>query len=212
VLLAFVLLVMGCNGAARESTERRTATQPDAGGATVTPTGLTKYEPSSARALLVKGRSQFRACLQILDVSTTEGEAKGKLEEALLRATDDPRWSPEFATPVIDIGCPLPPIALDETVPLLERTICRREVSPYLVYVFVGAPSLFEERYPERALASSFPVPGIRRASQEAISQDSTPCAHGVAEAWYLTPADLGDADLLQHYIFGIFPIAEIGR
>ena len=175
---------------------------------TTVPSGLTEYDNWSP--LLVKGRDRLRACVQALEDDVNVEDVASAIEAALLAATDDPRWPDEFGMPAVDVGCPLPPVALEESdKPLLRRVICRAEVSPYLVYVFIEDASRFAEIFSQELIEARL---GVRKAGQEAIPTGQGSCS-GVAEAWYLTPDEFGDADLLQRYIFGefgIFPIAEL--
>lgn len=204
VLVWCAVLLAACGGGDDQGTQDAAATEPKVNGATATPTGLT--EAAAFSALGVIGRDRFRACVEVLDESVAEEDAEAVIEEALMAATKDQRWHVEFQTPSVDIGCPLPPAMLASDA----EPECRSEVSPYLAYVFVGGALLFEESFPEERLRQSFPVPGIRRYKQEYLSVDARPCAVQVAEGWYLTPDDLKDGALLQQYIFGIYPIAEV--
>ena len=197
------VLLAACGGGDDQGTQAATATESQVNGAAATPTRLTEADPLSA--LAVRGRDRFRACVEVLDESVTAEDARTAVEEALLIATENTRWHIRFQTPSVDIGCPLPPAALASN----PEPECRSEVSPYLAYVFVGDTALFEESFPEERLAQSFPVPGIRRYKQEYLSIDARSCTQ-VAEGWYLTPDDLRDGALLQQYIFGIYPIAEV--
>jgi len=205
--VAFILLAVfsSCGGSDREpmsTTATRMRPVPTA-------PAVGEYDPLTAGALLVVGRDRLRMCVQSLDASTDAGEAIAAMEDALLKAMDDRRWREEFDTPAVDAGCPLGPAVMD---PAFQRVLCRPQASPYLLYAFVGESSSFDEVFPDEQLQYSFPVPGIRRASQEAISVGGSQCAFQVAEAWYLTPDDVRDEGLLQQYIFSIFSIAKVAE
>ena len=208
LLAALVLAACTDKETVATPTATRTETETPPPVATTVPSGLTEYDYWSP--LMVKGRDRLRACVEVLEDDVNVEDVASAIEAALLAATEDPRWPDEFGTPAVDVGCPLPPAALEETdKPLLSRAICRAEVSPYLVYVFVAETSRFTERFQEEFVRLTL---GTRKASQEVIPKGQGSC-NGVAEAWYLTPDEFGDADLLQRYIFGefgIFPIAEL--
>ena len=204
ILAALAFSLVACDDNAMQRAPTGTGTEGRATGppALSPPARLSEYDPSSA--LIVKGRDRLRACVQTLDESVTVEQAAEAIEEALLAAAENRRWHPTFGTPAVDVGCPLPPAALEAGWPF-EPSICREEVSPNLVYVFVGEASRFTQTFPGTWLATTG---GVRKGRQEALS----PCGLEVAEAWYLTADELEDGDLLQRYIFGplgIFPIAE---
>ena len=200
-LIAVALLAAGCGGGGGNDAAPRTGVTPSA---SATPTGLTEADPLSP--LGVKGRDRFRACVEVLDHSISVEDAKAIIEEALLSAAREPGWNIQFKTPSTDVGCPLPPVALASN----PEAECRSPVSPYLAYVFVADEGLFAESFPAERLRNSFPVPGIRRGVQEKLSEVRRPCADQVAEGWYITPDELQDSELLQEYIFGIYPIASV--
>ncbi len=154
----------------------------------------------------VKGRDRFRACVEVLNFSLSVEDSRTIIDEALLAAAEEPGWNIHFKTPSTDVGCPLPPAALASD----PEPFCHSDVSPYIAYVFVGVESLFAESFPAERLANSFPVPGIRRFHQEYLSEGEQPCAHQVAESWYITPEELRDSELLRQYILGIYPMADI--
>lgn len=174
---------------------------------TLTPlhTGLTRYNANNP--LRVDGRDNMRACVQALDDSIDLKAAATAIEEALLSASTDKRWPAAWGVPAVDEGCPLPPVALDEARGTL-RTLCLAEVSPYLVFVFIGDTTQFAERFHEKTVRESN---GVRKATEEELLAQED-CLGQVSEAWYITPAELGDPTLLQRFIFGplgIFPIAQ---
>lgn len=193
--------------AERAPTEEASAASPSA------PAHSPLTEGDESLLLRVVGRDALRLCVQPLDAGQVGGErAEAALGEALAVAAADHRWPTRgFGAPQVETGCPLPPAALDEDVPRADRAICREEASPFLAYAFVGNEEAFSERFPDDVLQIAYPVPGIRRAPQEYLG-DGGRCDLQVAEAWYLTESDLADPELLQHYIFGLFPIAEVGR
>lgn len=172
---------------------------------TVSKGGLTEYNPSSA--LVVVGRDGLRACIEVIAEVADEDSAAEAIASALGAAQQDARWPGSFGTPVVDKGCPLPPVALDEDLPN-EGAPCLAEVSPYLVFVFVADAARLLERYPPELLEET---DGVRKASEERIL-GSRGCLGDVSEAWYLTPDELGDNELLRRFIFGplgIFTIAD---
>lgn len=220
-LTATVLLFLGACDEGNDETQGTATTGSPTAPATQTATpgiptetaemriGLNEYDFDSM--LLVKGRDRLRTCVEVLDDSVRVEDTAEMIQEALLAAMQDSRWPDDFGTPAVDVGCPLPPLALEETSKdFAERKVCRREVSPYLVFVFVGNASLFEERFPESVLATAR-VPGTRKAIQEDIALNDNACTYDVSEAWYLTPEELSDSALLETYTFDIFPIADVG-
>lgn len=212
-LVATAILVIACSEEGAVSpTATRTATpmeSPEPTAPLLTPGSLSVYDSSSN--LLVQGRASMRACVQVLDGGTTVEKATAAVEAALRAARDDPEWPEDFGIPAVDFGCPLPPVALDATIPsAVDRTICRELVGPYLVYVFIGDSSQFAERFPQEIVEAG--GEGRRWAAQEYISGPERPCDHQVAEAWYLTLGDLQDSALLESYIFNIFNIRDLGR
>lgn len=167
-----------------------------------TPAALTEAAPFSG--LLVEGRDRFRACVQVLDDRVSAEQATADVEQALLAASRDRRWHRDFLAPAANTGCRFPPAALappDQTV-----NVCSRTASQYLVHVFVGRETVFEDSFPEERLEFSFPVAGLRRGVQEEL----WPCTYQVSEAWYITPDELQDSALMENYIFGIFHIAAV--
>lgn len=177
----------------------------------ITPTPGTLSEINEDSILLVKGRDHLQACVQLLDDDADLEDARTAVEQALREASKENRWPGGFGVPTVDSGCPLGPIALERAGRSSFRgELCREAVSPYLVFVFVGNSRLLVERFPSDLVRRSG---GVRKAGQEALMDARGECALSVSEAWYLTPDELTDRDLLRRYIFGefgIFPIAEI--
>ena len=208
----FVLLVAACSSNGAEETTSTpglsSSPVPSDGGAL---NGLTQF--NAANHLLVEGRDTFRMCVEVvdtglIDVGTEEEEFVALFGEALNNATTDPRWRSGFGSPEVSAGCPLPPVALDTSKHVLNRDICRPEVSRFLVFAFIAGAESFDERFPNDVVA----VVGARRAAQEYISSPESSCYRQVSEAWYLTPDDVRRPELLMDYIFGIFHIADLGR
>ena len=206
VALTAALVLAACGGGGNKAQPSPSSAVTGAPG-TLTPlhTGLTEYNPGNP--LRVDGRDRMRACVQALQDGTDLRAAADAIEEALLIASADERWPTAWGAPTVVEGCPLPPAALDEARGTL-RTLCLAEVSPYLVFVFVGDTTQFAERFHEKTVRESN---GVRKATEEELLAEED-CLGQVSEAWYLTPAELGDANLLQRFIFGplgIFPIAQ---
>lgn len=209
---ALVLLLLACNSnsvdAPKPTPRLDSSPEPTQG---VALNGLTKF--NAANPLLVDGRDAFRICVEVIDTDliaggTAEDEFVLLFEQALNDATTDPRWRSGFGTPLVSLGCPLPPVALDTSKHVLNRDICRPEVSRFLVFAFIAGAESLEERFPSDVVA----VVGVRRAGQEYISAPESACHRQVGEAWYLTPDDVRKPELLMDYIFGIFHIADLGR
>jgi hypothetical protein len=204
VLIAFVcclvfgLVLLACGKEAPKPEPFATKTSPQetevALARTVIAVGPSELDGS---ALRIKGRDHFQACVEVLDDSASPEDASQTILTALLKASYDERWHRHFGTPTADVGCPLPPAALQGQKDRFEEAICSPVVGPYLVYVFVGDAALFSERFPDDIVRPR----GTRVADQEALRQGSAKCANSVAEAWYLTPEDLLDEALLEEYI-----------
>ncbi len=176
---------------------------------TLTPlhTGLTHYNPDNP--LQVDGRDRVRACVQALEEGIDPKAAADAIQGALLSASTDKRWPAAWGVPAVDEGCPLPPFALDRSRGTSsQRAPCLAEVSRYLVFVFITDASRLTERFPEQTVREAG---GARKATEEELLGEQG-CMGDVSEAWYLTAPELGDPDLLRHFIFGplgIFPIAH---
>ncbi|MCH8007716.1 MAG: hypothetical protein IIC91_02515 [Chloroflexi bacterium] len=208
--LAALTAACGSNGAEETTSTPGLSSSPvpTDGGAL---NGLTQF--NAANHLLVEGRDTFQMCVAVIDTDliaagTAEDEFVPLFEQALNEATTDPRWRSGFGSPAVSLGCPLPPVALDTSKHVLNRDICRPEVSEFLVFVFIGSQERFEERFSSELVA----LEGIRRSGQEYISSPQSSCYRQVSEAWYLTPDDVRRPELLMDYIFGIFHIADLGR
>lgn len=188
ILVVAAGLLLGCSSSSGNDGSTSTL------GASSTSGGV-EYDPSSK--LLVSGRESFVACATVLDESSSESAAVGRLTEALVDASQDEEWPAEFGTPSVDAGCPLSPAALDARTPrFVDRVLCRRDVSKYLVFVFIADEAVFRERFP------TTPADGVRIAPEESISQDGATCFGDVSVGWYLTPAELANNDVLNRYIY----------
>ena len=198
-------LILSCSGDAEVGDPTRPLPTADE---TITPpdSGLTEFEATNP--LRVRGRDKLRACVDTAGAESNLESVAGAVQEALLLASEDPRWPVVWGEPDVDIGCPIPPVALDSSRGTLGRRVpCLAQVSEYLVHVFVADPARLGDRFPEQTVEEAT---GVRKAGQESLLSQRG-CEGSVSEAWYMAPGEWEDAELLQRFIygeFGIFPVA----
>jgi len=214
VLLTFVLLVMGCSGAARESTERRTAPQPDARAPTGTPTGLTEVDPVGARGnvtftttiLATSNRSHLSVCVDGaggFSISGAEVErVRQALDSGLGSLGEEYIHAPKYRQEAeVSRGCPPPTSALtaDELGEQSRTRYGDLLVDPVSVRVPAGdAPSehrVFVYFVPPDVYGAAFGAKPYAMGSAEFLCGAGYNCAE-VTTALYVTP--LVDADVLS--------------
>ena len=149
--------------------------------------------------LLTANRDRLAICVQAVGVdSSLEATAKSSIETALIEVAKHPRWEASglgVASPLVDVGCPAPPPALQpgvkiyqlgdkgvhvEPIPIVE------EASYYSLFVFVLSPSELE-----RIFASGLPM-----VTQEAYKDGDM--ITGVTGGLYLSPGQLDDPQFLS--------------
>ncbi|MCH8994961.1 MAG: hypothetical protein IH959_08365 [Chloroflexi bacterium] len=214
VLLTFVLLVMGCSGAARESTERRTAPQPDAMAPTGTPTGLTEADPVGARGnvtftttiLATSNRSHLSVCVDGAGggtaTATDVAQVRQALDTGLANLEGVYTTAADYRLGItVSAGCPPPTAALtaDELGEQSRTRYGDLLVDPVSVRVPAGgAPSehrVFVYFVPHDVYGAAFGAKPYAMGSAEFLCGAGYNCAE-VTTAQYVTPSV--NADVLS--------------
>jgi len=161
---------------------------------TVTPAPTSVDSPAVGELFVLVGGGSFRACVQTIDENLSLEEAVSAVEAGFEQVAGEGRWPTGWDAPVVDRGCPLPPLALTETdKPFVERRVCREQTSGYLVHLYVGGAPRFEERFAGSRL---------RVAPHEYLAVDAQ-CFGWVSLAWYVTPDELEDG-VLRDYVSNV--------
>ncbi len=151
--------------------------------------------------LLTSNRDRLAICVQGVGAdSTLEATAKSSIETALIEVAKHPRWEASglgAASPLVDIGCPAPPAALQPGVKIyqlgdkgvhVEPTPIVEEASYYRLFVFILSPGELERIFG--------PAPSLTLVAEEAFRSGDE--IIGVTVGLYLSADQLGDPQSLS--------------
>ena len=171
---------------------------------THTPAPINNESSAEVEPFVLVGGGHLPVCVQTLDDSLSLERAASTIEVQFEEVADDGRWPQGWDAPVVDHGCPLPPLALTETgKPFFERRVCMEKTSGYLVHLYVGDAAPFEERFRDarlRVAPHEYIARDVSEVRGNAQGEASSQCFGWVSLAWYVTPDELED-DVLRDYV-----------